>query len=156
MSNRTSPLASSEQPSPTQRRVLAGYAATVFVSSALLLVLEIVAGRLIAPYVGVSLYTWTSIIGVILAGLSLGNWIGGVWADRGGNGSSVGLVLAAGGIYCILSLAMLDALGEAIQQQGTTLLTCPSFAVDGIAMIALPPLLRAVPRIKSICPPIPL
>jgi len=102
---------------------LAGYAATVFVSSALLLVLEIVAGRLIAPYVGVSLYTWTSIIGVILAGLSLGNWVGGVWADRGGNGRSVGLVLAASGIYCILSLAMLDLLGEAIQQRGTTLLT---------------------------------
>ncbi len=123
MPNRTSPLPSSEHPSPTQRRVLAGYAATVFVSSALLLVLEIVAGRLAAPYVGVSLYTWTSIIGVILAGLSLGNWVGGVWADRGGNGRSVGLVLAAGGIYCILSLAMLDVLGEAIQQQGTTLLT---------------------------------
>ena len=123
MPNRTSPLTSSEQPSPTERRILAGYAATVFVSSALLLVLEIVAGRLIAPYVGVSLYTWTSIIGVILAGLSLGNWIGGVWADRGGNGRSVGLVLAAGGIYCILSLAMLDVLGEAIQQRGATLLT---------------------------------
>jgi hypothetical protein len=73
MPNRASPLTSSEQPSPMQRRVLAGYGATVLVSSALLLVLEIIAGRLIAPYVGVSLYTWTSIIGVILAGLSLGN-----------------------------------------------------------------------------------
>ena len=120
---RTSPRTPSEQPSAPRRRVLAGYAATVFVSSALLLVLEIVAGRLIAPYVGVSLYTWTSIIGVILAGLSLGNWIGGVWADRGGSGRSVGLVLTAGGIYCILSLTMLDALGGAIQQQGATLLT---------------------------------
>ena len=58
------------------------YGFTVFLSSAVTLVLEITAGRLIAPYVGVSIYSWTSIIGVVLAGLSLGNWLGGAWADR--------------------------------------------------------------------------
>jgi len=110
------------------RRVLAGYSLTVLVSSALLLVLEIVAGRLVAPYVGVSLYTWTSIIGVILAGLSLGNWLGGVWADRGGSGRSVGLVLAAGGLYCMLSLALLDGLGAALQQGASLLATSFLFA----------------------------
>jgi len=104
------------------RRILAGYSLTVFVSSALLLVLEIVAGRLVAPYVGVSLYTWTSIIGVILAGLSLGNWIGGLWADRGGDGRSVGLVLAAAGLYCMLSLLLINGLGATLQQQGASLL----------------------------------
>ncbi|HEY5740596.1 MAG TPA: fused MFS/spermidine synthase, partial [Gammaproteobacteria bacterium] len=61
----------------SHRLRLAWYGATVFLSSAVLLVLEITAGRLIAPYVGVTIYSWTSIIGVILAGLSLGNWIGG-------------------------------------------------------------------------------
>ncbi|MDH3636784.1 MAG: fused MFS/spermidine synthase, partial [Gammaproteobacteria bacterium] len=65
------------------RTRLAWYGLTVFLSSAILLVLEITAGRLIAPYVGVTIYSWTSIIGVILAGLSLGNWLGGRWADRG-------------------------------------------------------------------------
>ena len=59
------------------------YGIAVFVSSAVTLVLEITAGRLIAPYVGVSIYSWTSIIGVVLAGLSLGNWLGGAWADCG-------------------------------------------------------------------------
>ena len=39
----------------SDQRKIALYAAIVFVSSALLLVLEIVAARLIAPYVGVSL-----------------------------------------------------------------------------------------------------
>ena len=66
----------SVEPRAGQRWRLAWYGVTVFVSSACLLVLEIAAGRLLAPYVGVSLYTWTSIIGVILAGLSLGNWLG--------------------------------------------------------------------------------
>lgn len=41
---------------------------------------EIVAGRLIAPYVGMSLYTWTAIIAVVLAGFSVGHWIGGLLA----------------------------------------------------------------------------
>lgn len=43
---------------------------------------EIVAGRAIAPYVGMSLYSWTVIIAVVLAGLSIGHWIGGVLSDR--------------------------------------------------------------------------
>ncbi|WP_296897121.1 fused MFS/spermidine synthase [Thiohalocapsa sp.] len=111
--------------------MLAGYAATVFISSALLLVLEIVAGRLVAPYVGVSLYTWTSIIGVILAGLSLGNWLGGIWADNGATSRSVGWVLAAGGLYCLLSIAILSPLGAAVQQQGLTLLSA-SFAFAAV------------------------
>src|ERR671931_240107 len=56
--------------------------AFAFVANGCLLVLELVAGRIIAPSVGVSLYTWTSVIGVVLAGLSLGSWIGGKVADR--------------------------------------------------------------------------
>jgi MFS family permease len=53
-----------------------------FVSSAAVMVLELVAGRLVADNVGSSQYTWTSIIGVILAGMSIGNWVGGWLADR--------------------------------------------------------------------------
>ena len=44
--------------------------------------MEITAGRLLAPYVGMSLYSWTAIIAVVLAGLSLGNWCGGYLSDR--------------------------------------------------------------------------
>jgi len=54
----------------------------VFFSSAFIMVVEIVAGRLVARHLGSSLYTWTSIIGVILAGMSAGNYIGGRLADR--------------------------------------------------------------------------
>ena len=52
-----------------------------FIGSACLLVLEIDAGRILAPVIGSSLYTWTSVIGVVLAGISLGNWLGGKLAD---------------------------------------------------------------------------
>ena len=55
---------------------------TVFVSSLCIMVVELVAGRLIARYVGSSLYTWTSVIGIVLAGIAVGNYIGGLIADR--------------------------------------------------------------------------
>lgn len=54
----------------------------VFGTSFVTLVLEIVAGRLLAPYVGVTLETFTTIIGVVLAGIAAGTWGGGVLADR--------------------------------------------------------------------------
>jgi MFS family permease len=54
----------------------------LLLSSAASMALEIVAGRALAPYVGMSLYTWTTIIAVVLAGLALGHWIGGRAADR--------------------------------------------------------------------------
>lgn len=54
-----------------------GLAAAIFLSSASVMVLEIAAARLLAPYVGMSVYTWTCIIATILAGMSLGHWFGG-------------------------------------------------------------------------------
>ena len=56
--------------------------ATVFISSFCIMVIELVAGRLIAKYLGSSLHTWTSIIGVVLAGIAIGNAIGGRLADK--------------------------------------------------------------------------
>ena len=107
--------------SPNTPRI-ALYGATIFLSSALLLVLEIVAGRLIAPYVGVSLYTWTAVIGVILAGLSVGNWIGGVWADRGAGERAAGLILIASGMASLAVLLMLSLAAPAIQRSEMSLL----------------------------------
>jgi SAM-dependent methyltransferase len=56
--------------------------ALVFFTSGAVLVLEILAGRLLAPYVGVSIETFTGIIGVVLAGIAVGAWLGGGLADR--------------------------------------------------------------------------
>ncbi len=56
--------------------------AVTALSAACGLVVEIVAGRMIAPYLGMSLYTWTAIIAVVLAGFSIGHWIGGRIAEQ--------------------------------------------------------------------------
>ncbi|MBV9121637.1 MAG: fused MFS/spermidine synthase [Chloroflexi bacterium] len=79
----------------------------VFIASGCTLVLEIVAGRIIAPVVGVSLYTWTSVIGVVLAGISLGNYTGGVVADRWVARRTLGVVLALGGLSSLSILPLI-------------------------------------------------
>ena len=70
----------------------------VFIASFCTLVIELVAGRIMAPYVGVSLYTWTSIIGVVLAGISVGAYLGGVLADRYPRSSTLGWLLFLSGL----------------------------------------------------------
>ncbi|CAN5599837.1 hypothetical protein BH18ACI1_BH18ACI1_02270 [soil metagenome] len=55
---------------------------TVFICGALVMIYEITGTRLLSPYIGASTYVWTSLIGVILAALSLGYWLGGKIADK--------------------------------------------------------------------------
>lgn len=54
-----------------------------FVAGFLLMGFEILASRIIAPLIGNSLYSWASVISVILLGLSLGAYMGGKQADKG-------------------------------------------------------------------------
>jgi spermidine synthase len=83
---------------------------TVFLSSACIMILELVAGRIIAPYVGVSLYTWTSVIGVVLTGISIGNYLGGWLADRAASLRLLGIIFLLGGLSSLGILAV-DTVG---------------------------------------------
>lgn len=83
-----------------------GYGVALFFTSAGGLVVEIVAGRLLAPVVGMSLYSWTAIIAAVLAGFSVGHWIGGRLA-----GPQVGHRLGAQRIAWALTLAAVTTLG---------------------------------------------
>ena len=80
-------------------------------SSAAVLMLEILAGRLLAPYVGVSLETFTGIIGVVLAGIAIGAWAGGALSDSRDPASMIGPCLLLGGALSWLSLPLISALG---------------------------------------------
>lgn len=62
-----------------------------------------------APYIGVSLYTWTTIIGVVLAGMSGGNFFGGFVADRFASRRTLGLIFVAGSIATLGILAVTHA-----------------------------------------------
>ena len=85
----------------------------VFIASFCTLVIELVAGRIMAPYVGVSLYTWTSIIGVVLAGISIGAYLGGLVADRYPQPSTLGWLLFLSGLGAFSISPLTNLIGGA-------------------------------------------
>ena len=78
--------------------------AIVFISSFCVMVIELIAARILAPHIGVSLYTWTSIIGTILASIALGNYLGGKIADRYTSHVVLVLIFLAGSLTTIAIL----------------------------------------------------
>lgn len=104
-----------------------------FTTSAATLVMEIVASRLLAPYVGVTLQTYTAIIGVVLAGISLGSWLGGRLADRADPIRLVVLVLVGGGALVFASLFLLRLGAQVFTGSG------PASAVGLVAVAFLAP-----------------
>ena len=93
----------------------------VFIASFCTLVIELVAGRIMAPYVGVSLYTWTSIIGVVLAGISIGAYLGGRLADRYPRSLTLGWLLFLSGLGAFSISPLTNLVGGA--QFQTSLMT---------------------------------
>ncbi len=68
------------------------------VSGMLVMILEMTGARVMAPHLGTSIIVWTSLIGVVLACLALGAWLGGRLADREASTRQLALILAwAGG-----------------------------------------------------------
>lgn len=55
---------------------------TIFISGAVVMILEIVGIRAFAPFFGTSIYVWTAIIGVVLTSMSAGYYFGGRIADK--------------------------------------------------------------------------
>ncbi len=115
----------------------------VFVASGSVLVLETLAGRLLAPYVGVTLQSFTGIIGTILAGIAVGAWLGGRLADRHDPRRLLGPTLVAGGILALLSIPVIDYLGASMR--GATagvvvFLTAAAFLLPSAVLSAVSPI----------------
>lgn len=107
-------------------------AALVFVASGAVLVLEILAVRLLAPYVGLTLETTTSIIGAALAGIAVGAAVGGRFADRTDTRRLVVGLLVGGGLLALLTVPLVRWLGPGARGQG-------DLAALGITLVALVP-----------------
>jgi spermidine synthase len=76
----------------------------VAVSGAVLMALEILSSRVLAPHFGNSVYVWGSIISVFLAALSVGYLWGGRLADREPRMASLGRLIALAGVFEALLL----------------------------------------------------
>jgi MFS family permease len=116
----------------------------VAANAAAAMILEITAGRLLAPFFGMSLYSWTTVIGVVLAGLTAGHWIGGHLASVSGKGLVRRLSLSfwGGALTSALVLPILSLLigGGAFEN----LPTAPAIALSGFAAFFLPSLLAGL------------
>ncbi|MFK8024188.1 MAG: fused MFS/spermidine synthase [Ilumatobacter sp.] len=111
-------------------------------TSAAVLVLEILAGRLLAPYVGVSLETFTGIIGTILGGIPVGAWAGGVAADRLDPRRLIPSLMVLGGALSISSIPIVRVLGEGSGSGGGVrilVLTAFGFLPMATVLSAVPP-----------------
>lgn len=85
------------------------YELIAFATGFALMAHELVASRILAPMVGSSIYVWTSVIGVIIAALSLGYTVGGVVADRRVRPLDVSWLLLVSSLTVLLTLINADA-----------------------------------------------
>lgn len=91
-----------------------GGAALVCFASGAVLVLEILAVRLLAPYVGSTLETYTTIIGTVLAGIAAGAALGGRLADTMDPRRLLSVLLGVGGLLAIATVPLVRVVGEAV------------------------------------------
>ncbi len=126
--------------------------ALVFVSAAAVLMLEILAGRLMAPYVGVSLETFTGVIGTILAAIATGSWVGGLLADRRDPARLLGPTFMLGGVLALLAPTLTAGFGSALRGQGAVavvVLTLFGFFAPAAVLSAVTPLVVKL-RLESL------
>jgi spermidine synthase len=123
----------------------------VFITSAAVLILEILAGRILAPYLGVSLPVFTGIIGVILAGISVGAWAGGRAADRGDPRRLIGPLLVAGGLTAMAAPLIVDLAGPAASTGALSIvgLSLVGFFAPAAVLSAIPPIVVKI-RLASL------
>jgi MFS family permease len=116
----------------------------VFVCSSAVLMLEILAGRVLAPYVGVSLNTYTAIIGTVLAGIAFGAWGGGKVADRVDPRRLIGPCMMLGGVAALATVPIVRAFGPTGPTAGSVgsvlLVASTGFFLPAVALSAVHPM----------------
>ena len=93
----------------------------VFLCGAVVMVIELAATRVLAPFLGTSTVVWTSIIGVILGALSLGYWWGGRLSDRYPSLKALSLVILGASVCTALIGFSRSFVVEMIQASGAGL-----------------------------------
>ena len=116
-------------------------ATLVFIAAGAVLMLEILAVRLLAPYVGLTLETTTAIIGAALGGIAAGAALGGYFADRTDTRLLVIGLFVAGGLLTLLIVPIIRWLGPGARGDG-------DLAALAITLIALVPAAAALSAIS--------
>jgi len=130
----------------------------VFLSSAAVLVLELLAARLLIPYVGNTIETYTAIIGVVLAGIALGTWLGGRAADRSDPRRLLAPLLVVGGGLAAFTVPVVDVLGVGLRGTGpatavilaTLAVLTPAAVLSAVTPVVIKLQLDALERTGSV------
>jgi hypothetical protein len=77
-----------------------------FFCGAVVMAFEIVGSRMLGPFVGTSMFAWTSIIGVILLSLSIGYYWGGRIADMRPRADILSLFIFIAALFIILTVVL--------------------------------------------------
>lgn len=101
----------------------------VFIAGFSMMAIELLAGRVTAPYLGASLYTWTGIIAGVLAGIALGAAGGGWLADRYGGSLVRRFALLGAGAAVGLALPVAGLLGPWLEARFSVPFAMPLFAL---------------------------
>ena len=112
-------------------------AAVVLVAAGVVLVLEILAVRLAAPYVGLTLETYSAAIGIALLGIAAGAWVGGQLADVVDPRTTLGPTLIVAGVLVLLARPIVDGLGPRLEDGGSLATLAVVGAGSGPAILAL-------------------
>jgi spermidine synthase len=147
VSSRSGEIVVTRAESPELGRYAA--AALVFGASASVLVVEVVALRLLAPYLGLSLETSTLVIGVALAAIAIGSWAGGRVADVMPPRRALGPLLAVSGVAVAATPFAVRAAGAF--DRGALLMLVSTFAimVPGTFLAAVTPMVTKL-RLTSL------
>lgn len=98
----------------------------VFICGAVVMMLELVGSRILAPYIGTSMYVWTSLIGVVLGSLSIGYYLGGKRSDRNPSHAVLSRIIFASAV-CVLLISFLNTSIPLVLARYTTDLRIQSF-----------------------------
>jgi spermidine synthase len=111
-------------------------ATLVFLSSGAVLVLETISLRLVGPYLGVTLQVTSSVIGVALAAIAYGAWLGGWLADRRDPRMLLAPAFVLAGVATAVTLPVVRYAGELLRgEQATGILLLVALAVFVPAML---------------------
>jgi hypothetical protein len=131
-------------PPPLHRRLSIGHGAAALVVADVAtlgfvtLGFEMVASRILTPLFGSGIYTWATIISIVVAGLMAGYFLGGILADRMPTFRVAAAIKTVAGLYLLvvwwLALGSLETLIEGVESDITALF------ISGF-IVCFPPLL---------------
>ncbi|MCD4784537.1 MAG: fused MFS/spermidine synthase [Candidatus Eremiobacteraeota bacterium] len=108
---------------------------SVFVSGMVILVLEITASRLVAPHFGNSIFVWANLIGITLAFLTAGYYLGGVIADRKPDIRIYSAILLAASLYVVPLPFYINPLQDFLADK---LSFIPALVISSLCILAVP------------------